>query len=104
MSKYGNKKVELDGFLFDSLKESRRYSELKLLEYNGEIENLELQPQYPCFVNKKKITTYIADFRYKENGKVVIEDVKSEATRKIAVYRLKKKLTEALYGIIIFEV
>lgn len=104
MNKYGAKKKEIDGFLFDSTKEANRYQELKLLERAGEIENLELQPQFPCFVNKKKITTYIADFRYKENGKVVIEDVKSEATRKIAVYRLKKKLTEALYNIIIFEV
>lgn len=100
-SKYGNKKVELDGFLFDSKRESQRYVELKLLERAGEIENLELQPQFPCIVNKKKICIYIADFRYVEKGRTVIEDSKGVRTD---VYKIKKKLVEALYGVIIFEV
>lgn len=31
LSKYGNKKTEVDGIKFDSAKEAKRYSELKLL-------------------------------------------------------------------------
>lgn len=32
MSKYRNKKVQVDMYVFDSIAESRRYKELKLLE------------------------------------------------------------------------
>jgi hypothetical protein len=34
----------------------------------------------------------------------VVEDVKSKATRKIAVYRLKKKLMKQIHGLTIKEV
>lgn len=34
-SKYKNKKTEVDGIMFDSLKEARRYGELKLLVRGG---------------------------------------------------------------------
>ena len=104
MNKYGAIKTEIDGIIFDSRKESRRYSELKLLEYKGDITELELQPKYPCVVNGKKVCVYVADFRYVENGQTVVEDAKSEATRKNSAYRIKKKLTEAIYNIAIVEV
>jgi len=36
---------------------------------------------------------YVADFTYiNENDEFIIEDVKSEATRKDKVYRMKKKI------------
>jgi len=50
-----------------------------------------------------KICRYVADFGYIENGAVVIEDVKSKITKGLPVYRLKKKLMKALYGIDIRE-
>lgn len=104
-NKYGNRKTELDGYVFDSRREANRYLELKLLEKAGEITNVELQPEFVCRVNGRKICSYFADFRYQDVEKgVVIEDVKSVATRKIAVYILKKKLVEALYEIEIVEV
>ena len=43
MNKYRNKKCVLDGIEFDSKKEMRRYSELKLLERAGEISDLKIQ-------------------------------------------------------------
>jgi len=54
-------------------------------------------------VKDRKVGEYRADFRYVEarTGKLIIEDVKGVKT---AVYRLKKKLFEALYGIEITEV
>lgn len=101
MSKYNSIKTEVDGFLFDSRAESYRYTELKLWEKTGEITDLELQPKFPIIVNDKKIAVYIADFRYKHGQEVIIEDVKGVKT---PVYRLKKKLVEAIYSISITEV
>lgn len=102
-NKYGNHKVELDGYIFDSKKEARRYAELKLMEKAGEVKDLELQKEFviqPSFIdgNGKRQTAikYIADFVYwKVDGDdliYIIEDVKSPATRKDRVYRLKKKM------------
>lgn len=99
-NKYGNQKIELDGYKFDSKKEARRYAELRMLERAGNIRDLEMQKPYtlqPGFIdksgNRQKPIKYYADFVYVEkDGTVVIEDVKSPATRKNAVYRLKKKM------------
>lgn len=101
MSKYNAIKTEVDGFIFDSKAEARRYSELKLLEKVGEIKDLQLQALFPVFVNGKLICHYLADFTYHDKGVYVVEDVKGVKT---PVYRLKKKLVEALYNITITEV
>ena len=101
-NKYNAKKTEIDGFVFDSKKEARRYQDLTLLERAGEITELECQPKFPIYVNQEKVCTYIADFRYldiKENA-YIVEDVKGVKT---AIYRLKKKLMKAAYGIEIRE-
>jgi hypothetical protein len=50
------------------------------------------------------VCKYISDFVYLENGQKIVEDVKSEYTRKLPVYRLKKKLVKAVHGIDIKEV
>lgn len=101
--KYGVKRTERGGIVFDSLKEANRFSELKLLERGGVIKDLELQPRYDVVINGHKICWYQADFRYfdLEKGVQVVEDVKGMKT---PVYRLKKKLVEALYPITITEV
>ena len=44
--KYRNKKVEHDGYVFDSLAECERYKQLKLMENAGAISALRLQPRY----------------------------------------------------------
>jgi len=103
-SKYGNKKVVVDGIQFDSKKEANRYFELKVLKMKGEITNLQLQVEYKFEVGGKKIASYFADFVYNKDGKTVVEDVKSSATRKIATYRIKNKLMKAMYDIEIKEV
>lgn len=103
MSKYRSRKVEFDGYLFDSTKERARYSELRLLEQAGVISKLRLQPRLPCVVNGVKVCDYVGDFAYIEDGCTVIEDVKSEYTSKLPVYRLKRKLVWACHGIEIRE-
>ena len=105
MSKYRNKKVDFDGYRFDSLKEMRRFKELKLLENAGEITALVVHPIYRLDINDEHICKYIADFNYKtKSGQIIVEDVKSPITRKLPVYRLKKKLVKAILGIDIVEI
>ncbi len=100
-SKYGNKKVELDGLVFDSKKEANRYHVLKQRKMAGEIFNLFTQVEFQVSVCK-----YIADFTYQLSGtgELVVEDVKSPATRKLPTYRLKKKMMKLEKGIEIMEV
>ena len=115
MNKYGNRKTEIDGIMFDSIKEGNRYKELKLMQKAGVIKNLRLQQKF-CLIPtiegsrggvKQRATYYIADFVYLEktdgNWKMVVEDVKSPAT-KTAAYKLKKKLMYWRHGIEIREV
>lgn len=104
-SKYNAKRVEIDGRVFASKREASRYAELKLLERIGEIVELECQPRYPLALNGVKLTTYVADFRYRvvASGETVVEDVKSKPTM-TDLYRLKKNLMFALHGISLKEV
>ena len=111
-SKYNNRKVGLDGFAFDSQKEARRYSELKLLVRVGEISELELQKSFVLaesvkFNNEpraKPAIRYVADFAYMENGVMIVEDVKSKTTKSLPVYRMKKHLMKSVHGIEIQEI
>jgi hypothetical protein len=98
-AKFGN--VKTDGF--DSKKESRRHQELVMLERAGKISGLALQVPFACVVAGIHICDYVADFTYMEGERRVVEDVKSEATRKLPVYRLKRKLVLACHGIQISE-
>jgi hypothetical protein len=101
--KYGAVPTEVDGVYFPSKLEAKRYTELKMSERAGTIAALELQPRFPIVVNGIAIAEYRADFRYRSmpSGDVVIEDSKGVKT---PVYRIKKRLVEALYRIKIIEV
>ena len=122
MRKYRNKKVTLDGIVFDSKKEATRYRELILLQRAGEITELELQKefelipaQYETFPRYgkngqrikdgkrclEKPVKYKADFVYKDNGEEVIEDTKGVKTKE---YIIKRKLMLYIHGIKIKEV
>ncbi len=103
-SKYGNEKSKVDNKTFDSKKEANRYQELKNMVSRGLISELHEQVKFTFVHNGEKICSYVADFTYNENGKEVVEDVKSEMTRKLPVYRIKKKMMLAFYGIEIKEV
>lgn len=100
--KYHNTKTFINGIKFDSKLEARRYTELKLLEKQGLIKDLTLQPAYdliPSFKKNNKTyrkTQYIADFSYYDVDldKTIVEDTKGFKTD---VYLLKKKLFEYNY-------
>ena len=96
--KYRNIKIEVDGIKFDSKAEYKRYTELKLFERVKNISDLELQVKFelqPSFVDgqgiKQRAITYVADFVYKENNKIIVEDLKSVATAKDSTYKIKNK-------------
>ena len=103
-SKYGNIKVEMDGILFDSKSEARRFQELQLLEKGGEIKELTVHPKFVLqegFTDvtgkKQRPITYTPDFMYKDkdrNWQEIVEDVKGGKRRgtRTEVYRMKKKM------------
>lgn len=111
MSKYNSRKTTVDGFTFDSKKEAKRYLELKQMEKDGLIHNLQLQvpfvliPSFEVVVDgkkrKRRPITYVADFVYYRDDAKVIEDVKGLRT---PVYKIKKKLFEYRYHETIREV
>lgn len=111
MSKYNSRKTTVDGFTFDSKKEAKRYLELKQMEKDGLIHNLQLQvpfvliPSFEVVVDgkkrKRRPITYVADFVYYRDDEKVIEDVKGLRT---PVYKIKKKLFEYRYHETIREV
>jgi hypothetical protein len=104
-TKYGNVRVtDSDGLTHASRKEYRRWCELELRERAGEISNLRRQPVFDLIVNGVLVCRYVADAAYDEGGAVVVEDTKSEATRKNRAYRIKAKLMQACHNIQIREV
>lgn len=109
-NKFNAKKVIIDGFIFDSQKEGRRYNVLKQLKKGSlavdRVVRIELQPRYDIVVNEKKIGFYKADFRVTySDGSIEIEDVKGlKKGSAYQLFRLKKKLVEAIYNIQIIEI
>ena len=110
--KYRNQKVVIDGITFDSKREAGRYQELKALASRNLIEDLrhqvpfELAPgvKFSDESRKKPALRYVADFAYKLDGRLVVEDVKSAITAKAAAYRIKRHLMLAVHGIEVQEV
>lgn len=126
-SKMGNIKTEVNGIMFDSMKEANRYSELLLLEKVGTIKDLRLQHEFTLqdgfktpTGEKVRAIRYVADFTYWERKedyetmeneliwsgatrsgwKFVVEDTKGFRTEK---YKIKKKLLFDKFGINIRE-
>lgn len=103
-NKYKNKKTVFNGVTYDSKKEANRAAQLRILEKVGQIKDLKRQERFNLVVNGVNIGFYKADFSYiNKRGTRIVEDVKSAYTRKLATYRIKKKLVKALFGIDILE-
>ena len=98
------------GIKFDSKKEARRYDELMVMLRSGIITDLRLQPQFTLqesYVTETgeriRAIRYTADFSYRFGGKLVVEDVKSTATR-TKEYLRNRKMMRSKFGIDIQEV
>jgi hypothetical protein len=106
MNKFGAKKTEVAGIVFDSKAEARRYGQLIMLERSGAIAGL--TRQVPFVLAKsvkfagapraKPAMKYIADFVYTDTqtGKIVVEDVKGMKT---ALFQAKRHWMLAIHGI-----
>lgn len=102
-NKYGAKKVVLDGIKFDSIAESRYYSELKLRKRAGDIEDFELQPEFTLQEayrdmdgKMNRAIKYRADFLIQHNNGIEeLIDVKGMQT---PVFKLKWKLLKKQVG------
>ena len=98
MNKYNNIKTVVDGIKFDSKREAYYYLYYKRLQETKVISNLKLQTSIKFDIDGKHIFTYKADFEYEDEYGHHYIDVKGVET---PVFRLKKKLIEAKYKIII---
>lgn len=108
-SKYRNTKVNYieNGVekTKDSIKEYCRIRYLKQLEKEGKISDLQEQVvfllQDKILDEKGKVVEraikFIADATYKEDGKSIVEDVKSWITKRNPTYILKRKMFKKLY-------
>lgn len=90
-----------NGIVFDSKAEMNRYIYLLMLKRSGAITDIVLQPSFELvepfihpLIGKCRGLTYRADFSYRIDGKLVVEDVKGHITE---VYRIKRMLLLAKY-------
>lgn len=117
--KYKAVKTIVDGEMFDSKREAKRYEALKALAEKGEISNLRRQVPFvlipeqrlPDVIGPKggikkgalleRECKYIADFVYElPDGGTVVEDCKGYRTTD---YTIKRKLMRWVHGIGIKE-
>jgi hypothetical protein len=129
VNKYHSRKITRDGETFDSVKEYRRWCELKLLEKAGQIKDLKRQVRFlliPSFYEEvidpktgkrkrrcvERECYYVADFTYNKvivtdsrlgtyRLEYVVEDTKGVKTKD---YIVKRKLMLHVRGIRIQEV
>ena len=109
-TKYKNKKIIINGEVFQSKKEGQRWVELCILEQGSLISELRRQVKFVLIPSQKidgkvveRECAYYADFVYKDNetGETVVEDSKGMRTKD---YIIKRKLMLYVHGIRIMEV
>jgi len=101
-TKYNAKRTEYNGVTYDSKREANRAWELDMMIKAGDVLKVERQPRFDIYANGKFIAFYKADFKvFYPKGYFEVEDVKGMRT---PMYRIKKKLVEAIYGITIIEI
>jgi len=109
MNKFGAISTTVDGIKFPSLKEARRWGELRLMEKAGEIRNLRRQVAIPLMGQNGPLRTrtgrpmkITVDFVYEDRRlgwAEVYEDSKGKPTRD---YEVRKAVVEAM-GLEILE-
>lgn len=91
--------------VFDSEKEWTRYLFLVGEQKAGRIQGLRHHKTYKLYgKNGAVVARYEADFVYICNGRLVVEDVKSEITRKLPTWKIKRALMLDNYGIDVVEI
>lgn len=89
----------------DSKKEFKRLRELQGMLAHGLISFLQYQVRFWLNgPNGTKITSYVCDFAYVMDGKLIVEDVKSSFTKGLRLYQIKRAWVRDQYGIDIVEI
>lgn len=97
--KYGAVKVEIDGYVFHSLKEGERYKQLRTLRELGLLLYLLIQYEFQLNHRGNFSYKYKADFVYAPlTGKMIVEDTKGFIT---PTFKKKAKLMKRIYNIAI---
>ena len=110
-NKFNNRKIVFQGETYDSQLEWSRFLFLSNREKEGEITNLRRQVEYLLIpaqygteikhlktkdkevrVLLERSCSYVADFVYERNGKIVVEDCKGSKYIITADFKIKKKL------------
>ena len=97
-------------FHFASVGEANKFAELAMLQNAGKLSDLRLQVPFPVYPGApgalsvaklgKPVFKYIADFVYRdEHGKKVVLDYKGSTSHVTDLFKLKKKIIEAMYQI-----
>lgn len=113
--KFFQKKVTVDGIRFDSKTEAEEYKKLRELEKSGKIRNLQRQVSFEIIpplrklvkrqlktkvkwveVTEEHAAKYTCDFQYEKDGQIVVLEVKSRMTAKLADYVLRRKLMKRI--------
>lgn len=111
--KIPHQRIKVGDIEFDSMAEHDRYLELLVLQRSGQISNLECHPSYEILPAQQtpegkrnfRPVVYTPDFRYKRaDGSEVVEEVKSEYTRKEKDYIIRRKLILYTLGIYVEEI
>ncbi len=101
------RKVDMDGYTFDSVHESEVYSGLKWRLRDGEIRDLAIHPKFVFTVNGAIVGTMKPDFTFFDIKGFHVLDAKgfkkSKKTGKMLPrvdreFGIKRKLMKALYG------
>ena len=109
--KYKNKPTEIDGMVFDSIAEAKRYMYHKARLQQRQIKGFKCQ--YPKYIIQEaykhaitgaqvKAITYTPDFMIENlDGTVTIEDVKGMTAPLTQLFKVKKKIVEYKYEIVV---
>lgn len=86
-SKYNVSKIAIEGIVYDSHAEANRHQNLLLLEKAGNIEALHYHGIRFSLgkSDKGRLISYIPDFVYIEDGKLIAEEIKGPVIRDFPV-------------------
>lgn len=114
VNKYGARRtyVEAIGRTFASKREADAALVLWARQQAGEVRDLAFQVSYDFYFDGEKLGRYVADFVYDERwpqrdtsmGEAWVRVVADAKGVKTPVYRIKKRLMRAFYGIDIKEI
>jgi len=104
-NKFHAKRTEFNGRIYDSKKEANYAAQLELLKRGKVITEYICQPRYDIIINDINCGFYKADFLITfADGHTEVWDVKGmKSGSAYAMFRIKKKIVEALYQITIIE-